>query len=203
MKINFLGFVLCALLFVSCKESTKDCPPKCEDLSCYSNNNRPDIAITYEEMAAMFETYDKGAKKVLNAYTKKESKGKDSISTISNWYKLDDLKQYIAYLEKISKEKNIKLTGIKIYPASYPKHYKKKEYAGRQTLIFTPTTTINGRDDVAFEPLYSEEGNPVSIDVFLNQVRNGKVNEASFLPTLRSQSLESSAANRGQINPPY
>jgi|TARA_B110000238_G_scaffold70910_1_gene77797 hypothetical protein len=41
------------------------------------------------------DAYDKGAKKELDKYMKKISVGKDSTSRNYNWYKLDDLKQYI------------------------------------------------------------------------------------------------------------
>jgi len=199
MKIKNLILLVCVLFLSSCKKEV-------ENLSCYPNSKRPNIAITYEEMAEMFDEYDDGAKKVLDKYMKKESKGKDSVSTISNWYRLEDLKQYIAYLEKISAEKGIKLTGIKIYPATYPKDYGIKKYRERQTLIFTPTTIIEGKEDVAFEPLYSKKGNPISITKFLEQVRNKKVNEASILPNpfyKTFEGLESSSANRASIQPPF
>ena len=74
--------------------------------SCYPNNEKPSQVITYNDMADMMDAYDNGAKKELNKYINQKSKGKDSISTEYNWYNIDDLKQYIAYIEKISKEKN-------------------------------------------------------------------------------------------------
>lgn len=206
MKPKFtkvLMLLIFSIIAFSCiTESTKK-ETLNEDLSCYPNSNRPSQAITYEEMNKMMSAFDKGPKKELNKYLKKVSKGKDSVSTNYNWYKLDDLKQYIAYIERISKEKDIPVTGFRIYPSTYPKNYKEKDLRNRQTLIFTPTTTIGGKDDVAFEPLYSEKGRPIEILEFLKKVRAKQVNKAS-LPNLSMQDgLESSSANRLPPTPPY
>lgn len=199
MKFYILTILLFAFSLSSCTEQTKVSDP-----DCYPNSKRPSQAITYEEMDAMMETYDKGAKKELDKYMKKISGGKDSISTNYNWYKLDDLKQYIAYIERISKEKDIKVTGFRIYPTSYPKNYSIEDLQGRQTLIFTPTTKIGDKDDVAFEPLYSEKGKPVEIDKFLARVRAKKMDTSSILSkSLKiKDGLESSSANRIKTTPP-
>jgi hypothetical protein len=175
------------------------------DLSCYSNSKKPSQVITYKEMSEMMYAYDKGAKKELDKYIKKESGGKDTISTDYNWYKLDDLKQYIAYIERISKEKNIPVTGFRITPSEYPKNYTDKSLRNRITIIFTPTTTIGNRDDVAFEPLYSDIGKPVEITKYLEQARVKKVFGGSILPMSfnAQEDLESSSANRIKPTPPY
>lgn len=191
-----------SLLIFSCKTEC-DHEKTLSDPSCYPNSKKPSQVITYEEMSDMMNTFDKGAKKELNKYLKKVSKGKDSISTIYSWYKLDDLKQYIAYVERISKEKDIPVTGFRIYPSTYPSNYKVDELKNRQTLIFTPTTTIGGKDDVAFEPLYSEKNSPVEISVFLEKVRAKQVNKAGLLNLSLQGGLESSSANRITPTPPY
>ena len=190
-----------SLFFFSCGS---DCNHT-EDLdkSCYPNSKKPSQVITYYEMAQMMDAYEKGAKKELNKYMKKVSGDKDSISTNYNWYKLEDLKQYIAYVERISKEKNIPLTGFRIYPTQYPKNYRTKELRNRNTIIFTPTTVIDNIPNVAFEPLYSEKGRPVEISKFLEQARAKRVNEASlFSFATNTQDLESSSANRIPPTPP-
>jgi hypothetical protein len=188
MKLTILTIITLILLLSSCNVQTKD-----SDSSCYPDSKRPSQAITYGEMDAMMDAYDKGAKKELNKYMKKISGGKDSVSTNYNWYRLQDLKQYIAYIERISKEKNIEVTGFRIYPTSYPKKYSIEDLQGRQTLIFTPTTKIGNKEDVAFEPLYSEKGKPVEIGKFLEQVRSNKFDPG----------LESSSANRVRTTPPF
>ena len=203
LQLTKLFSLLTILLFAySCKTECNHTDDGNE--SCYPNNEKPSQVITYNDMADMMDAYDNGAKKELNKYINKKSKGKDSISTEYNWYNIDDLKQYIAYIERISKEKNIPVTGFRIYPTQYPKNYKIEKYQNRSTLIFTPTTKINGKIDVAFEPLYSEKGKPVEISQFLEQVRaNKNVQKSGFLSfSTTIQDLESSSANRIQIVPP-
>ena len=203
MKSKFTKlFFLCSLsiLISSCKT---ECEHTKSDESCYPNDTKPSQVITYEEMADMMDAFDKGPKKELNKYLKKVTNGKDSVSTNYNWYKLDDLKQYIAYIERISKEKDINVTGFRIYPTTYPKNYKNKELRNRQTVIFTPTAKIGDKYDAAFEPLYSDKGKPVEITKFLEQVRAKQVNKATLLNFSMQTGLESSSANRFPPNPPY
>lgn len=201
---QFILFIFCVLFFLfSCSKNSKNQQTILSDTNCYPNDTRPSQAITYEEMAVMMEAFDNGAKKVLDAYTKEVTNGKDSISTVYNWYKLEDLKQYIAYIEKISKEKNIPVTGFRIYPSEYPKNASNQNVSGRQTLIFTPTTSVNGKDDVAFEPLYSENGKPVLISEFLEKARKHRLKNGNFLKSMDTTSIQSSSANRITPVPPY
>lgn len=198
---NFFTLITVSILIFSCKTECNHNETVNE--SCYPNSKKPSQVITYEEMADMMDAFEEGPKKELNKYLKKVTKGKDSVSTVYNWYKIDDLKQYIAYIERISKEKEIPVTGFRIYPTTYPKKYDIEKLQNRQTLIFTPTTAIGGKDDVAFEPLYSEKGKPVEISEFLEKVRTKQVNKASMLNFNLQNGLESSSANRIRTYPPY
>ena len=204
MKLRLTKLSFLSALFLISYSCTSKCNQEDNGESCYPNNDKPSQIITYKEMADMMDAYDQGSRKELNKYINKESGGKDSISTEYNWYHIDDLKQYIAYIEKISKEKDIPVTGFRIYPTQYPKNYKIEKFQNKNTLIFTPTTNINGKVDVAFEPLYSEKGKPVEIAQFLEQVRAKNVQKSAFLSfSTTVQDLESSSANRMQIVPPH
>ena len=202
MKTRYLIISCILFAIISCKETVKNSEIIKEKSDCYPNDSKPSQVITYEEMADMMEAFENGPKKELNKYLKKVTNGKDSVSTVYNWYKLEDLKQYIAYIERISKEKNIPVTGFRIYPSTYPKNYKEKALRNLQTLFFTPTTTVNGKDDVAFEPLYSKNGEPAEITQFLEKVKSKKVNKASMLTVNMQEGLESSSANRIRPTPP-
>lgn len=119
MKIPILTILTLTIVLSSCIGLTKAL-----HLDCYPNTNRPAQAITYQEMDEMIDAYDQGVKKELDKYMKKISRGKDAIFTNYNWYKLDVLKQYIAYTERIFKEKDIEVTRFRIYPTSYFKKTK-------------------------------------------------------------------------------
>ncbi|TXD49660.1 hypothetical protein ES045_00290 [Polaribacter sp. IC073] len=171
------------------------------------NDSRPANAITYKEMAGMFHQYDIGQKKVLDSYRKEfTNDDKDAIESISHFYDLNDLKQYIAYLEKLSEEKEIKLTGIRIFSAAYPKEHSDISRSGRQTLIFMPTAKIGNSNSVAFEPLYSKKGEPVKFTEFLHKFSSKETQQvlrASFFPSFNSpEDMDSSGANRLDPTPP-
>ena len=204
MQIQLIKPTLLFLLLIIASSCKTECNHyAASEASCYPNSNKPKQVITYEEMADMMDTFENGPKKELNKYLKKVTKGKDSISTNYNWYKLDDLKQYIAYIERISKEKEIPVTGFRIYPSTYPKNYKDKKLRHVQTLIFTPTTSIGGNQDIAFEPLYSKKGEPTLVEDYLHLVRNNKLKNSSYANERLSDSLLSSSANRLRPSPPY
>ncbi len=202
MTKTFYLFLTCLFVLSSCD---KQKPVKTDTYSvsknCYPNSERPSNAITYEEMAAMFYQYDNNQGKILNAFIK-ENIDQEKVETTSSWYAINDLKQYIAYVERLSQEKDIPLTGIRIYAAAYPEDYQKESYRGKQTLIFAPTTKIGNKEDVSYEPLQSSNEAPVSMMEYLTKFTKEKnINRASFLPNLMFDN-KSSAANRLGISPP-
>ena len=177
-----------------------------KDDTCYPNSDRPSQAITYPEMASMFKEYDNGQKIVLDKYIASKTKGRDSIATISEFFSIDELKQYIAYIEKLSKEKDINLTGVKIFSAAYPSDYEIEEYQNRVSFILMPTTNIGDQKNVAYEPLKSGKGKPVSMQSILNKYADEttrNINRASVLSVNLMQEEPSSGLNRGSLNPPY
>jgi len=207
-KLNQLCFLFTlTILISSCitGSDSKEVKAASENPSCYPNNERPSQAISYKEMAVMFDEYDNGQKTVLDTYINTKTKGKDSLATISQFFSLDELKQYIAYLEKLSKDKEIELTGIKIFTAAYPSDYKVEEYQNRMSFILMPTTNIGDQKNVAYEPLKSGIKKPVSMQSILSKYaseRTRKVNRASiFSLNLMQQDDPSSGLNRGELHP--
>ncbi|WP_299672346.1 hypothetical protein [uncultured Polaribacter sp.] len=197
-----------SLLFIFLMIVVSSCKTECNHHEHIKiDNSRPSNAITYNEMARMFHQYDIGQKKVLDAYRKRFSNGKDSIETIAHFYEIHQLKQYIAYLEKLSKEKDIELTGIQIFSAAYPENYKlDTTLSGRQSLIFMPTANINGKN-TAYEPLYSKKGQPIPFTKFLNKFSSRETKQvmrASFFSFFseNEDELESSGTNRLKPSPP-
>jgi hypothetical protein len=193
-----LVFILFTFLLISCQsEKITNCPEE--------NSKRPKQAITYKEMASMFKEYDNGQKKVLDKYITSKTKGKDSVATISQFYSIEGLKQYIAYIERLSKEKDIPLTGIKIFTSAYPSDYSIKEYQNRIAFILAPTTLIDGKQ-IAYEPLKSAKGKPVSMMSILHKYADSttrQVNRASFISIAQGDDddEDSSGYNRGHVEP--
>jgi hypothetical protein len=205
MKIKltkFIAFLALSILFFSCKSELKNDDPIKE----IQNSERPVQAITYPEMASMFKEYDNGQRIVLDEYITKKSEGKDTIETISQFYSLSEIKQYIAYIERLSKEKEIDLTGIRIFSSAYPSDYKIKEYQNRMCFILAPTANIGDQKNIAYEPLQSGMSKPVPMMSILNKYADETtrtVNRASLISFKIVPNDSSSALNRGPIGPPY
>ena len=206
MKIvyKFYGIFILSILICICQpQNIKE-----EQVDNNINDSRPSNAITYKEMASMFHQYDVGQKPVLDQYRKEfTNDSNDTVESISHFYEINQLKQYIAYLERLSKEKNITLTGIRIFSAAYPKDYSNELLRGRQTLIFMPTADTKDKTNVAYEPLYSKQGEAIPFIEFLNQFSSEETKQvvrASFLPFNSSKKdFISSGANRLEVTPPY
>ena len=198
---KFIIFISFSIFFCSCKTELDQ-----DKKVSRQNSERPAQAITYPEMASMFKEYGSGQRIVLDEYITKKSEGKDSVATISQFFSLSELKQYIAYIERLSKEKEIDLTGIKIFTSAYPSDYKIKEYQNRVSFILAPTTNIGAQKNVAYEPLKSDLKKPVSIKIILDKYSDEttrSANRASILSLNLMQDELSSALNRGTINPPF
>ena len=112
MKKNYFFAVCITLLCMSCGTNFRD--TKTKDISCFEYSGRPSQALSYKEVVSMLKHYDDTRVEVL----KKANKGNND--TRENYFPLEDLKAYIAYVEKLSKDKKIKITGINIISAAYP-----------------------------------------------------------------------------------
>lgn len=189
-----------------------------KDGTHFPYKGRPGQTLSYQEVVSMLYHYDTTREQVLKTALGKED-------TRENFYPLDDLKAYIAYIEKLAGEKDIEVTGINIIAAAYPddknKYGKKNNY---QTIILMPATTINGKERISFDPLYSDKGTPKRFDEILKEygylyrksANSGAENNAAkkmFMLKSNAASVENStqsstedrqsvAANRTQVTPP-
>lgn len=194
------------MLFLACGTQNND--SKSTGVSEYKSTGRPAQALTYNEVVPMLKYYDDMKRDTLRKTTL--NGGND---TRVNFYRLEDLKAYIAYVEKLAMDKNINITGINIISAAYPQDKKYGLKQGYQTLIFMPATTINGKKNVSFDPLYSGKESPklfaeilyskfkYSFRGYHPNTAEKKMRSASFLQS--PGDMESSAANRTHISPPY
>lgn len=179
--------------------------------SCYKNGNenkkvttKPTNLLTYKEITSMLKHYDANKKPALM-----KAFGKEDARVIN--VPIEQLKNYIKYVEKLSKEKNIELTGINFVMASYPENYKEEKFREFQTFFYIPATSINGETRVSFDPLHSTKGKPALFKDILQRYNytwtydsfkqpNIMQNKALMLKS--NSNLESSAGNRSHLSPP-
>lgn len=126
---------------------------------------RPDIALTYPELVSMLQYYDATRKDPLENINKRED-------ARVHFLEIDQLKAYIAYVEKEARKKKIKVTGINFISAAYPDNYPVAKNRDYQTIVMMPATTINGVEGISFDPLKSAKGEPKSLREILANYYN-------------------------------
>lgn len=106
------------------------------------NDRKPSNIIDLEFASQLYHNYDTTRIKWTNNYVKKHSGQEEFKATRSLYYNLDDLYNYLAYIKRISKEANVKPSGLRFYFGAYAKDYKRDgdtSYAHRQTIFIAPT----------------------------------------------------------------
>jgi len=205
IKIVAIALLTCAVTFIACQKDEETVNPAVE-----AEVERPWNMLSYKEMIERLEDYDKTRKPVLEQALGYED-------TRINFYSIETLENYIAYVKQLSKEKGIELTGINFVSGTYPKD---ANYGtpGYQHFMFMPTTTINGKN-IAFDPVHSTTKEVVTMKQMLasygyNWVYDSKedyekrdvVNkqlQVNFLKRGETSDLESAGANFGNAAPPY
>ena len=193
------------MIFTSCnQDKLVDAPTDKE-----TKVSRPYNALNYKELVPMLEDYDKTRKPVLENALGFED-------TRMNYFSIETIENYLAYVKTLAKEKGIKVTGINFVSASYPKGMHGNE--NYQTMVFMPTTEVNGKN-INFDPVQSSKGNVVTVKQMLasygynwvydskedyeNRNKPSKKVQQNFIKRDSKSDLESGVANYGNMTPPH
>lgn len=95
--------------------------------------------ITSQEAKDLNKRFVKTRSKALNKIVEVETGKIKDKDAISSWFSLDDLKEYIAYVEAEGASKNITINGLRVYFGAYSKHDKKQDKKALSTMFFVPT----------------------------------------------------------------
>jgi len=95
--------------------------------------------ITTQEAKDLNQKFVKTRSKTLDKIVEKETGKPNDKDAISSWFSLDDLKEYIAYVEAEGKVKNITIDGLRIYFGAYSNNDKKPSKKALSTVFFVPT----------------------------------------------------------------
>ncbi len=95
--------------------------------------------ITSEEAKELNKNFIEVKGRALDKVVEKEEKHPNEKDAISSWFSLDELKEYIAYVEAQGKVKGITVNGLRIYFGSYSNNEKNKEKKGLSTVFLVPT----------------------------------------------------------------
>lgn len=192
------------LTFIACQKDEDSITPPSETTVA-----RPWNMLSYKEMIERLEDYDKTRKPVLEQALGHED-------TRVNFYSIETIENYIAYVKQVAKEKGIEVTGINFVSGAYPKN---ANYGtpGYQHFMFMPTTTINGKN-IGFDPVHSSKDNIVTMKEMLasfgyNWVYDSKEDyenrnvvskqiQSNLVKRSQITDLKSSGANWGAYSPP-
>lgn len=119
--------------------------------------------ITAEEAKELNRNFENTRSKELNKIVKNEKAHIHEKDAISSWFSLDELKEYIAYVEAEGKAKDITVNGIRIYFGAYSEKDKNKDKNGLSTLFLVPTQSKIGAQQK--EDIMSVEGSSDITDI--------------------------------------
>lgn len=91
--------------------------------------------ITPQEAKELNQNFIRTRSKELNKIVERETGKPNDKDAISTWFSLDEIKEYIAFVEKERPEAN----GLRIYFGAYSKHPNKPEKKLLSTVFLVPT----------------------------------------------------------------
>lgn len=95
--------------------------------------------ITKDEAIELNKNFIKTKGKALNKIVEIEEGHPNEKDAISSWFSLDEIKEYIAYVEAAAKEKKITVNGLRVYFGSYAVKDKHATKKGLSTVFIVPT----------------------------------------------------------------
>lgn len=95
--------------------------------------------ISPEEAKELNQNFVKTRGKALDKIVENETGKPKHKDAISSWFSLEELKEYIAYVEAEGKAKNMTVNGLRVYFGAYSKNDKKADKKALSTVFFVPT----------------------------------------------------------------
>ncbi|CAL2090051.1 hypothetical protein [Tenacibaculum sp. 190524A05c] len=174
---------------------------------------KPKRLLTYKKIVTMLHGYDRTRFELLVNELGFED-------TRVNTFDFYELKNYLNFMEKEAKEKNIKLKGISFIKGVYnDENAPNRELKDYENLIYIPTTLINGKE-VQVDVLNSSKDKLVTFKEMLEKynyewrydnkenfkLKSGKKEEKTVFKSMVMRDglsdEESSAGNYGHLSPP-
>lgn len=163
MKVQqTLCILLTTTLFISCSQTSTEKKEEVPDVAIEKSEQieAPEILISLEQ-----------AKEQLDFYNEAHPAEVGSEYAFRTWIPIEELKAYIRYVEASSVEKGIEISGIDVIHAQYkrasPGSANPNNSVYDETLMLAPTYK-NGDKNIAFDPFYSELGEPKNLETLFD-----------------------------------
>ncbi len=141
ISLSFLLLVALTLFILACNSVQKR-EATVKGLAA-TKAEAPKQIITIDQAVSMFENDKQIKQKMLNPVLKKQYKNKSFQDTEFAWFSLDEMRQYIDYIDAVQRENpDHKVSGIRIYFGRYNANSKK--YKNQQAVFLVPTVENKG-----------------------------------------------------------
>lgn len=119
------------------------------------------------------------AKEQLDNYNNAHPLEVGSEYALRTWISIEELKTYIAYVEKESEKKGIEVSGIDFIHTQYKEAKPGSPNPNNEvydlTLMLAPTYAKENAN-VAFDPIYSEKGKPKDLKDLFEEIQTDSIN---------------------------
>ncbi len=216
IKKNAVGYAIVAAVAVGATLLLTD--KQEPDLGSYPPNDDPVKPFEFEEIIDVAGSYNYRAA-LIQKHVRERTQDSTFTSARAVTFDYQDLKNYMAFIEKNADDAKIRISGLRFYFGKYDNNPVPRK-AHRQMIFYNPTVkSADGKNrDVAYaiQRIGDKTGIvPLEkvIDSILNQEKGkgsvrqeSQVNEASVLSFFTNNAAfngaETQAGNHGQLNPP-
>jgi hypothetical protein len=108
--------------------------------------------INFKEAQELNQNFVKTRSKALDRIVEIENRKPKEKDAISSWFSLEEIKNYISYVEEQAELKNLNVNGLRVYFGAYSNSIKNVSKKGLATVFFVPTqvkikSDIDGGDE--------------------------------------------------------
>lgn len=108
--------------------------------------------INFKEAQELNQNFVKTRSKALDRIVEIENRKPKEKDAISSWFSLEEIKNYISYVEEQAKLKDLNVNGLRVYFGAYSNSIKNVSKKGLATVFFVPTqakikSDIDGGDE--------------------------------------------------------
>lgn len=107
-------------------------------------SNLPKGLITSAEAKELNQQFIKTRSKQLNKIIEKLDNKPNKKDSLSTWFSLEELENYIAYVKEQGVKKGITVNGLRVYLGAYKKNVKDASKNNYSTVFFAPTQAKKG-----------------------------------------------------------
>lgn len=172
LKIILLFCATVAIGVVACSDDKDETPENGIEVSNLTTIIKPSVLMPIDDAKAMMDTYN-------------EDLRKNPVNGAAHFvdFNYNDLKEYLAYIEKESKDAEVSIEALRFYFGQYPESYpsgKSVKNPNRKSLFYNPVTSFpdsNGNISYAIKTL--KDGTKMAVKIG-DLIEAGETNDSNI-----------------------